>query len=213
MSWMAAGWVKHCRLGNANRKAVMLVIADYSTEDGSAVGVTVPEGNAVCWAGIAEIARNAEVGESTCRRILVDMETAGVIRRQKRGRAWGVGGRTTDLIFLDYARPFMQVSAANTFRPDRALTPVDDAVEDAPQVDQPGEGYRSIQEGLALDPEGVSARLVNAQNLQKNHQPTDNNVPVDNSTHDRATHDRGNGSSSVEGRAPPAHARPPPSAA
>jgi ribosomal protein S25 len=210
MSWMAAGWVKHCRLGGASRKAVMLVIADYATENGDAVGVDVPEGSAVCWAGIAEIAANAEVGASTVRRILADLEGAGVIRRMHRGRRWGIGGRSTDLIYIEYARPFMDITS---YRSDRALTPVDasvdDSVDNSDEDNSDNQGYRSPDRGLALDPEGVSAHLVSAQNLQKNHHLTDNNLPAGNATHDRAR-PSGELRSSLVSAAPPALARPPP---
>lgn len=206
MSWMAAGWVKHCRLGSANRKSVMLVIADYATENGDAVGVEVPEGSAVCWAGISEIAASAEVGESTVRRILTDLEAAGVIRRAKRGRRWGIGGRTTDLIYIEYARPFMTLEP---LRSQRAVTPVDEAVEDEHGTADDDGVTAHLEGGYRSSGGGVSARLVSAQNLQKNLQVTDKNLPDPNASTDRATQD-GETRSLKLVAAPPAHARPPP---
>jgi hypothetical protein len=207
MSWMAAGWVKHCRLGSAARKAVMLVVADFATEDGSAIGVDVPDGSAVCWASIAAIAEHAEVGASTARRVLTDMEAAGVIRRSHRGRRYGTGGRTTDAIWLEYARPFVNLARLPLAESGK---PVDDGQPSA--VDDGTAG-----DGLALSEPGVSARsagdlvLAGEQSEPTREPPTNRQQPhPGNATHDRARTSRQNGSSTGVDAAPTARARPPP---
>jgi hypothetical protein len=164
---MAAGWVSNSRFGSANRKLVLLVVAGYATEDASAIGIDVPDGWAVCWASITRIAEDAELSPATVRRVLGEMEAAGVIRRQHRGRKTGFGGRTTDAIWVEYGRPFVTQT-------DLALSlsgnPVDDAQKQLPALPEPDE-TDTLPEGLPLNggplsaqPEGgLSAHLVSAQ--------------------------------------------------
>lgn len=203
MSWMAAGWIKHCRLGSPVRKAVMLVVADFATEDGSAIGVDVPEGQAVCWAKVSVIAEYAEVGESTARRVLTDMEAAGVIRRVHRGRHGGYGGRTTDAVYLEYARPFVTLAVLTALPLAASTKPVDDdpvAVADCPRTPVDKEPARP---GLPLAVEGLSARpraklvLACEQSEPTREPPTNRQDHLGNGTHDRA-----------RGRAPPNHVNP-----
>lgn len=93
----------------------MLVVADYCTEDGRAVGVDIPEGWAVCWAGIDTIAAESEYQERTVRRVLDDMEAAGVIRRER--RTGDRGYRQFDLIWVEHARRFVDLTDSD--RPDQ----------------------------------------------------------------------------------------------
>lgn len=207
MSWMAAGWVSNSRFGSANRKVVMLVVAGYSTEDASGIGIDVPEGWAVCWASVARIAADAELSPATVRRVLADMEAVGVIRRQHRGRKFGIGGRTTDAIWIEYARPFVT-------RAGLALNLSSKSVDNPGAPSGPDE-TGADDHGLALNPEGVSAQpgggvsahLVSAQNLQleppKNQQHQAAYV-----TPDRARGRRRPRSSSGKGPAPPAAGTP-----
>src|SRR6266496_566364 len=151
MSWAAAGWIKHCRLGSPVRKAVMLVVADFATEDGTPIGANLEPGEAVCWAGTAVIAEHSEVGQSTVRRVLTDMETAGVIRRVRRGRTSGLGGRTTDAIFIDYTKRWVVTAPADTapeLPPDASANPVDAPADSDEPVDnlRPDPGLALVRE-------------------------------------------------------------------
>lgn len=204
---MAAGWVSNSRFGSSNRKLVMLVVAGFATEDASAIGITVPEGWAVCWASITRIAADAELSPSTVRRVLADMETAGVIRRQHRGRKHGFGGRTTDAIWVEYARPFFT-------RMDLALNGSGKPVDDPDPLAETGEPDTE-QGGLPLKSEGVSgqtrggvsAHLVSAHNRQEiphsNRQDHVGELP-----HARTRARRRTRSSSDGGPAPPATGDP-----
>jgi hypothetical protein len=203
MSWMAAGWVSNSRFGSANRKVVMLVIAGYATEDASGIGIDVPEGWAVCWASVARIAADAELSPATVRRVLADMEAAGVIRRQHRGRRFGIGGRTTDAIWVEYGRPFFtQTGLALNL----SGNPVD-SPEPPAETGKPG----GDDQGLALNPEGVSAQpdggvsahLVSTQNLQLE-PPKNQQHQLTYLTPDRAREARQARSASGGGPAPPA---------
>lgn len=207
MSWAAAAWVSGSRFGSANRKLVMLVVAGYATEDASAIGITVPEGWAVCWASIARIAADAELSPATVRRVLSDMEAAGVIRRQHRGRKHGFGGRTTDAIWIEYGRLFVT-------RTDLALNPSanpvdgDDPLAETGEPDTTGGGLPLKSEGVSAHPrEGVSAHLVSAQNRQVNPQ-SNRQDHVGKQPHARAREAPRTRSSSDGGPAPPAHGRP-----
>lgn len=115
MSWQASGWAKKCRAHSPTHKLVLLVTADYATDKAGAIGVHVPDGQAVCWAGIDEIAVDCDMSPRTVIRVLADLETGGFIRRDRRyGRnpRAGLPGqpnmvRTTDAIWFDYSRPYV----------------------------------------------------------------------------------------------------------
>lgn len=219
MSWMASGWVKKSKLGSGTRKGVMLVVADYCTEDAKQLGVAVPEGHTVCWAGIDVIAVEAEVSERTVRRVLEDMEAAGVIRRERRhdGRGW----RVHDLIWLEYGRLFADLTEwlpAGTAPPesgesDRTGSPLG-------PVDQPVDNPQGSDRLADSDdaPSGLPRhRLADSHDtapIRKNRQlepPGNQQDHPGNATHDRATRGRRSGSLSVGNAAPSARARPPPS--
>jgi hypothetical protein len=151
---MAAGWVKNSRFGSANRKVVMLVIADYATEDASEIGIDVPEGWAVAWVSIARIADDAELSPATVRRVLADMQAAGVIRREHRGRRFGFGGRTTDAIWIHFGRSFvtqsdlaLNLSGKPVDDPDPVSEPDETAPTAEPVSAQIQGGYRSHPQG------------------------------------------------------------------
>lgn len=134
---MVSGWVKKSTLGSGPRKGVMLVIADYCNEEARQLGVLVPDGHAVCWAGVHQIAAEAEVSEKTVRRVLDDMEEAGIIRRERRhdGRGW----RTYDLIWIEYARRFADLTGWESTREREER-----AAKERRQVDpKPGKSDRS----------------------------------------------------------------------
>jgi hypothetical protein len=122
VSWRASAWVKLCRLGSVYRKAVLLVVADFASDKLGPDGGTVPEGHAVCWAGLAEVAAAAEVDERTVRRVLRDMEAATVVRRERRHDR--EGHRTTDAIWIHYGR--MPLDLGDIAESARAA-PVDDS--------------------------------------------------------------------------------------
>jgi hypothetical protein len=114
MSWKANAWIQGCRIGGGNVKAVMYTVSNFCTEKGGAVGVEVAEGFSVCWASIDEIADDAECSTRTVKRVLADMQAASVIRRDKRRDRWG--HRTTDLIWIEWARPFIVLTGPTSER-------------------------------------------------------------------------------------------------
>lgn len=216
---MASGWVKKSTLGSGTRKAVMLVVADYSTEDAAAVRIVVPDGWAVCWAGLDVIAKDAEVNERTVRRVLDDMEAAGVVRRERRHDEHG--WRAHDLIWLEYGRRFADLTDWHpTDKPDRTTSPLG-AADGAPgpvdgAVDDGAGEPRQVDSEDA--PSGLPRqRLVDSGDSplkRKNRQvepPGNQQHHPENATHDRARARPRNGSSTVGVAAPSALARPPPS--
>jgi hypothetical protein len=104
MSWKATAYISRCQLGSRTRKVVMLFVADAANEDLSQLGVAPREGWSCCPAGLKTIATGAEVSRATVKRVLADMEAAGLIVRESRYRTWGDGGRTSDLIWVETAR-------------------------------------------------------------------------------------------------------------
>jgi hypothetical protein len=117
MSWQASGWAKKCRTPSPTHKLALLVAADYATDKAGAIGLVVPDGSAVCWASIEEIALDCDVSPRTIGRIFADLERDGLIRRDRRyvrNPRVGQAGqpamvRTTDAIWIDYARPYVIV--------------------------------------------------------------------------------------------------------
>jgi hypothetical protein len=218
VSWMVSGWVKKSRLGSGSRKGVMLVVADYCTEDAKQIGVEIPEGHAVCWAGIDVIAAEAEVSERTVRRVLDEMEEAGVIRRERRhdARGW----RVHDVIWVEYARMFVDLT---DWSPTRTAAPEPDesnrtecplGLVDQP-VDNSPAGHRLADTGDT--PSGHwRHRLADTGDtalIRKNPQlepPANRQDHLGNAATERAWSTPENGSSSIVGAAPSATARPPP---
>ncbi|HMJ79251.1 MAG TPA: helix-turn-helix domain-containing protein [Iamia sp.] len=86
MSVEAIVWAKRTRAGSANRKLLLLILADYADENWS------------CFPGQRLLADQTELGERTVRRILSEMETDGLFRREHRQRA--DGSRTSDRFIL-----------------------------------------------------------------------------------------------------------------
>jgi len=214
MSWMASGWVKKSTLGSGTRKAVMLVVADYCTEDAAALRIDVPDGWAVCWAGLDVIAKDAEVNERTVRRVLDDMEAAGVVRRERRHDEHG--WRAHDLIWLEYGRRFADLTDRHpTGKPDRtesplgagndAAEPVDNHTAEAGQVDSEN-APTGLSRQRQVDSDDTPLKRKNRQvEPPGNQQHHPGNV-----RRDRARAREQNGSSTVEAAAPAARARPPP---
>jgi hypothetical protein len=110
MSWTATAWIAGCKLGGPRRKGVMLAVADCASEDLTQLGITVEPGWSCCPAGLDRIAEKAEVSRATVKRVLADMVAAGVIRREVRYRTYGDGGRTSDLLWIETARPYVTVA-------------------------------------------------------------------------------------------------------
>lgn len=217
MSWMVSGWIKKSRLGSGPRKGVMLVVADYCTEDGRQVGVEIPEGWAVCWAGIDLIAAEAEVSERTVRRVLDDMEAAGVIRRDRRHDPRGY--RTYDFIWVEYARAFADLAGWSPDTAYRSDSPVGDAGSgnglSAP-VDNPDSGPRLPDS--QVPPTGLPRHRLPDSHDRPPHPPIRNNPqeepPTNHQDHlgnvrtDRTRARRRTRSSSPGGPAPPATGQP-----
>lgn len=60
-------------VGPANHRLVLLALADAANDEG------------VCWPSVATIARKAGCGEATVRRALSQLESEGLVSREKRG--------------------------------------------------------------------------------------------------------------------------------
>ncbi len=86
VSFDAINLVRSRRVASANRKAVLVAIADHADATWS------------CYIGQARLAAELELGERTVRRILAALEREGLIRRDSRYRS--VRGRTSDRTFL-----------------------------------------------------------------------------------------------------------------
>jgi hypothetical protein len=110
MSWQAVVWAKLWRLGEANRKAVLLVTAEYANSKKGPDGQPVPEGQAVCWQPIDTIAADAEVSARTVRRLFAGFEAVGVIRRERRHDRRG--HRQPDAVWLALDQLPRDVAAA-----------------------------------------------------------------------------------------------------
>jgi hypothetical protein len=212
MSWMVSGWIKNCVLGSGTRKGVMLTIADYCTEDAESIGVSIPEGWSVCWAGIETIAAKAEFTPRTVRRVLDEMEDAGVIRRERRHDRFG--HRAFDLIWIEHARRFVDLSgwAPETPGAYRTDSPLGAGNAPTEPVDDPT-GLPERQAALGERQTGLgdsdAAHIRNSRHLEP---PTNQQHHPGHSTPDRARERRRTRSSSDGGPAPPAtgtrHDRP-----
>lgn len=86
MSTDAVALVKSRRVGSAATKAILFVLADYADSEWSS------------FASQKRIAAEAEVGERTVRRTLADLESKGILRRERRHRSDGT--RTSDRLLL-----------------------------------------------------------------------------------------------------------------
>lgn len=91
MSVEAIVWAKRTRFGSPHKKLIVLVLADYADEAWS------------CFPGQVLIADQTELGERTVRRLLAELESDGVIRREHRQRP--DGSRTSDRIYLAGGTP------------------------------------------------------------------------------------------------------------
>ena len=210
MSWAVSAWVKKSKLGSGTRKCVMLVVADYCTGDAKNIGVEIPDGWAVCWAGVDTIAVEAEVSERTVRRVLDDMEALGVIRRERRNDPRGY--RTFDFIWVEYARRFADLTESD--ESNRTESPVGRAPADSGPVDNAEESpvspdsEASLPDSLTGLPDSLSAPIRNNHQLEP---PTNRQDHLGDVTTDRATRAGGTpGSLSIVDAAPSATARPPP---
>jgi hypothetical protein len=107
VSIAASAWAKKIRTGSSSRKALLMVLAEYATiidgwdPEGS-------DGRHYAWPGQGRLMAETEMGERALRDHLHTLETAGIIRRVRRG---GSGeGRQSDLVILavddDGPRPF-----------------------------------------------------------------------------------------------------------
>lgn len=130
--------VRAHRFGSAARKVVMYVLADYADALWS------------CFVGQKRLAAESEVGERTVRRMLADLETEGLIRRE--GRYGGIHGRTSDRIHLvrDAIEALPVTLAASEGR--MADLPATDDTLPAKSADLPANGDISTGHSLAGEP-------------------------------------------------------------
>lgn len=211
MSWMVSAWIKKSKLGSGTRKGVMLVVADYCTEKAENIGIAIPDGWAVCWAGVETIAAEAEVSERTVRRVLDDMEAAGIVRRERRtdGRGW----RTFDFIWIEHARMFADLTgwtpSVERDNSDRTESPLGAGGPLDLPVDNPDGDLHLVDSDAA--PTGLSRpRLPDSHDrapIRNNHQlepPPNHQNHLGKVSPDRAGARRQTRSSSEGGPAPPA---------
>lgn len=86
MSVEAIMWAKRTSAGSPAKKLLLLILADYADERWS------------CFPGQVLLAQQSEMGERTVRRLLAEMETDGLFRREHRQRQ--DGSRTSDRFVL-----------------------------------------------------------------------------------------------------------------
>lgn len=108
MSWSASGWAKQCRLGSPVRKVVLLVLADYATDDARQAGVAIPHGWAVAWPAVSTIAEDAEVSRATAYVTLAWLADHDVIGREQRFDA--SGRQRTSGYWIEWGRPPVALS-------------------------------------------------------------------------------------------------------
>ncbi len=77
MSWQATAWAVRQKAGNPGAKLVLLVIANYADENGE------------CWPSIERLAEETEQGESTIRRHLAGLKSAGLLAWERQRRSDG----------------------------------------------------------------------------------------------------------------------------
>lgn len=153
MSVEALSWAKRTTAGGANRKAVLMVLADYADEDGS------------CYPGQERIAAESEVSVRTVRRILAEFEERGLIVRKARGVPGG--GRTSDRIYLVMGAggnaaslsPLPPIPATDATKPASGDTETGQSLAGEPSGEppvEPSDNARSLDE-IADE---LAARLV-----------------------------------------------------
>lgn len=84
--WDTLAWARRVRTGSPGRKATLMVLAEHADERNS------------CFPSQRLLAEATEQSERTVRAQLADLENAGLIRREHRGREGG--GRTSDRYYL-----------------------------------------------------------------------------------------------------------------
>jgi hypothetical protein len=135
-------WAKRQRTGSATRKLVLFTIADYANDDG------------VAWPSQKTIATEAELNERSIRRALGEMETRGLLRREKRPPLPS-GQMQSDKIHLNLYATGQKV---------RAFSPADshdipaDTESGKPPRNYPIQGEAQAYQGKALGKEGCSKR-------------------------------------------------------
>lgn len=112
MSVNAMGWAGVCDVRGAgpSATAVLKEVAWRSSDAGdpnaarACPPVEIEPGWAACWAGVRAIARGTGKDEKTVRTVLRRLESAGVLRRQRRARHDGaIVRRVEDVILLNLA--------------------------------------------------------------------------------------------------------------
>jgi hypothetical protein len=112
MSVQALTWALDYPAASTTHKVVLLVLANYADDDGG------------CFPGQARIARQTVLSERGVRKVLAELEAAGLIRREHRYRE-GQGGRTSDRIYLALdgnAAPGAAISGGGIPAPQRGHT-------------------------------------------------------------------------------------------
>lgn len=88
MSVEAITWALRVKTGSSITKAILLVLANHANPKG------------VCWPSFADVARQAECSFSTVQRAVREMESAGLLERQRRRREDGNYGTYTIALSL-----------------------------------------------------------------------------------------------------------------
>lgn len=147
MSIEAMNAVRSHRVGSANRKALLYVLADYAAADWST------------YVGQARLAAETELGERTVRRILAELEADGLIRRERRYQT--TRGRTSDrivLVHLAIAR-LPATMAARKRRPTEPILRPPATVLPAKSARSTGQALAGEPlEGNLTEPSGAQAR-------------------------------------------------------
>lgn len=151
MSIQALAWARTVTTGTSNRKLVLWVLADYADEAWS------------CYPGQKRIAAETELGERTVRRVLAELETAGLITRQERRRDDGY--RTSDRIVLQPGAisPANPAADPEPHRPTTTVSPANPAGQESsgdPSVEV--EGARSESQPLLLTEGQVAAATADS---------------------------------------------------
>jgi DNA-binding MarR family transcriptional regulator len=94
MSVNATKWAWEQRAGGSTEKSILLALADWSSpHDGHS--------HEVCWHAQSTIAKRAECSTKTVERVLKSLEEKRLIKRVPRYSNARIGGRSSDLIYLN----------------------------------------------------------------------------------------------------------------
>ncbi len=133
MSFQTLRWAEQQRVGNANRKSVLLCLAQFADENHS------------CFPGQAKIAQLTEMAERTVRGHLARLEKDQLIQRSRR-QTEGRHGRNTDRYVLNVSGTLFQ--AAEVAGKDSGTQPASDDTSPADANTQPASDDTSFLKDL-----------------------------------------------------------------